>query len=284
VNLILGEKKMKSKLNIIVTILAILVFCNSLMAQNSNAIPTLDPDLKIINEATLTVRGKLFPKIIPPKGAKIATQNCCTIGDTRTVNPAIDVKEYREADKKGKVLYNNTIPYSAPATCWVISSYELSDRSMSGSSRTISAVPSGYSFIASNQYQQTYTNLVDFATNLNILDKYKADIILKLKEFTDNYSAYSQSLSVSHQSVLLSVTIQGKGKLNGRSWYDGVVSAKETCCPPEIRDAVTLESSLKQWVTETVNKLPNKGKGFTYSPSVKTEILIQKETMIKKNP
>lgn len=275
---------MKRKVNLIVVIAAVFVFSISIMAQRPSQPLITDSDLKVINDATLTVKGKRFPKITPPKGAKMATQNCCTIGDTRTVNPAIDVKEYREADKKGKVLYNNTITYSTPATCWVISSFNLSDRSMSGSSRTISAVPSGYSFIANNQYQQTYTNLVDFVTNMNILNKYKADLILKLKEFTDNYSAYSQSLSVSHQSVLLSVTVQGKGKLNGRSWYDGVVSVEETCCPPEIRDAKTLENMLKLWVGETVDNLPNKGKSLTVENPVKTNILIQKETKIMTSP
>jgi hypothetical protein len=96
---------------------------------------------------------------------------------------------------------------------------------------------------------------------MNILDKYKIDMIANLQQFTNNYASYAQSLSVSNGSLLLYVKLEGAGRLNGRSWFGGKVPDTETCCPPEIKDPVALKTALTTWVTDTVNALPNKGKG-----------------------
>jgi hypothetical protein len=66
--------------------------------------------------------------------------------------------------------------------------------------------------------------------------------------------------------VLLYVKLESQGKDNGRSWYEGVVNTTETCCPPEIKDPLALKAALAAWVNNTVNSLPNKGKGRTFKP------------------
>jgi hypothetical protein len=231
------------------------------VAQTSRTAPAAqDADMQAIQNNVLTVKGMKFPKL-SQANAKTNGQSCCNVGDTRSHDVINFYQETQGVKPSGKVTYQGTTPYSPPLTCWVISSYGLTDRSMRGASRHLSAAPAGYNFVTSNQYQQTYEDLKNFVMNMNILDKYKIEILANLKEFTNNYAAYSQSLSVSHGSVLLYVELTSQGKFNGRSWYEGVVNASETCCPPEIKDPLALKMALTNWVNDTIDKLPNKGKG-----------------------
>jgi hypothetical protein len=266
-----GEKKMKNKLNslMVIAFLALISIGGTegvfAQAQPNTPPPLADPDLKIINDKTLTVAGKLFPKMAPSYN-KTSGQSCCSPGDSRNMTAVIDFKHYEQAAKKGKVTYEGTTPYSPPLSCWVISSYKLNDGSASGYSRNLTGVPSGYTFVTSSQYQQTYENLHEYVAKLNILNKFKIDLDAKLRTFTNNYSSYSQSMSASHGSVALYVKLEGKGIFNGRSWYEGTVDTTETCCPPEIHDPLALKKVLTDWVDETVNALPNKGKAIVINP------------------
>jgi hypothetical protein len=231
------------------------------VAQTSRTAPAAqDADMQAIQNNVLTVKGMKFPNLSQAK-AKTGGYNCCNVGDTRSLD-VINFKHYENGVKPaGKITYEETRPYSPILKCWVISSYRLTDLSMRGASRNLTGVPGGYSFVTSTQYQQTYEDVKNFVMNMNILDKYKIEILANLKEFTNNYYAYSQSLGVSDGSVLLSVRLTSQGKFNGRSWYEGVVNTTETCCPPEIKDPLALKTALTNWVNETIDKLPNKGKG-----------------------
>ncbi|HRH40348.1 MAG TPA: hypothetical protein PKY82_01795 [Pyrinomonadaceae bacterium] len=249
------------KINLILTILVVLIFCGLVWAQSAQPAP--DPDLKAINEATLTVKGKLFPKIKMLNTKKTSEiQNCCNIGETRNIT-AMDIYDQAEGVyPQGKVTFETTHVYSPPQTCWVISSYNWSETSNSHATRSLTAMPGNYTFVTSNQYQKTYEDLKNLVLNMNILGKYKVNLIAKLELFTKNYSDYTQSISVSNPSIALYVKLESKGWKKGRSWLEGKAYTTETCCPPEIRDAVALKTTLTNWVNDTVNKLPNKGKGF----------------------
>jgi len=252
---------MKNKLNLIaLAISLVLVSIGSVFAQTQNTNPTVeDPDLKIINDKTLVVKDMIFPKMAT--GFNKTASSVCQMGQMRDVL-AIDFDHQEQpVFPKGKVTYEGTTPYSPPLGTWIISSYKLTDGSASGYSRNLTAVPGGYTFVTSSQYEKTYESLKEFVAKLNILDKYKADIDSKLKIFTKNYSSYSQSLNVSAGSVLLYVKLESKGKFNGRSWYKGQVTTTEVCSPPEIFDAAAFKQTLTDWINETVNALPNKGKG-----------------------
>lgn len=220
-----------------------------------------DPDLKIINDRTLTVNGMLFPKIAYGNNQKSA-MSCCNIGDTRDLYGVIDVKSFTEpVSPKGKLTFEETRVYSPPQNCWVIKSYNLTDVSMTGSTRSMSASGPGFSFVTSNEYQATYETLNEYITKLNIMDKFKFDIDKKIKTYVNNYHNYSQQLQNGNSgSVQLYYRLESKGKGNGRSWYEGQVNTTETCCPPEVRDPVTLKKVLTDWIDATVNALPNKGK------------------------
>lgn len=245
---------MKNKLNLIAFALSLALLSNgtgSLFAQAQE-----DPDLKIINDKTVSVKGMIFPKITPSGSFK--TAGVCELGQTRDVL-AIDFSHEEQPTLfAGKVTYEGTTPYSPPLTSWIISSYKLTDLSASGSSRNLTAFPGGYSFVTSYQYEKTYESLKEVVAKLNILNKYKADIDSKLKTFTKNYASYSQSIGASHGSVALYVKLQSKGKFNGRSWYRGQVTTTEICAPPEILDAAALKQSLLDWINETVKALPKR--------------------------
>jgi hypothetical protein len=236
------------------------------LAGNTAAAAPQDPDLRAIRDNTLIVQGMKFPKLLPAANARSSGPSCCTIGDTRSQEVMWPNYETQGVKPKGKVTHERTDPYSPPPTCWVISSYKLTTNSTSGASSNLTAVPAGYSFVTSNQYQQTFQDIKNLVLNMKILDKYKIDIIANLQQFTNNYASYAQSLSVSHGSLLLYTKLESKGMFGGRSWYRGVVSATETCCPQEIQDPVALKTALTIWVENTVNALPNKGKGRVFNP------------------
>jgi hypothetical protein len=118
------------------------------------------------------------------------------------------------------------------------------------------AQPANFSYLTSSQYQSVYEEMKNYVMNLNILNKYKVDLNLKLEEFVKNYGMYSNSISTSHGQVRHTARIQGRGMFNGRSWYKGHINVTEICCPPEVRDAVQLKMTLKTWVDQTVSKLP----------------------------
>jgi hypothetical protein len=161
---------------------------------------------------------------------------------------------------QGKVTYEGITPYGVPP-CWAISTYNMTVIQALHASYTLTSVPAGYSFVTSSQYQQTYQDVKNFVLNLNILDKYKININANLQQFTNNYAAYAQTLAVSHGSILLYAKLESAGKFNGRSEFHGIVHDTETCCPPETTDPIALKTALTTWVTNTVNALPNKGKG-----------------------
>lgn len=223
-----------------------------------------DPDLQAIRDNILTVRGMAFPKLRDRSNAKSAS--CCAIGDSRSHDVMKPNYETLGVKPKGKVTHERTDAYSPTATCWVISTHNLTTLSASGASYNLTAVPGGYSFLTSNQYQQTVEDVTNFVLNMNILNKYKVEIIANLKQFTNNYASYAQSLSVSDGSVLLYTKLESKGALGGRSWYRGIVRTTETCCPEEIKDPVVLKTALTTWVNDTVNSLPNKGQGSVRDP------------------
>lgn len=229
-----------------------------------------DPDLKPIQDNVVTVKGMIFPNLRFAGNAKSSASGC-TVGDTRSLEVIRTYHEEPGVRPKGKVTYERTIPYSPPSTDWVISTYNLSVTNALHASYDLTAVPGGYSFMTSNQYQQTYEDVKKFVLNLNILDKYKIDILAKLKQFTNNYYSYSQSLSVSHGSLLLYVKLESAGWTKGRSWFEGVVRDTETCSPPEIKDPAALKTALTTWVNNTVNALPNKGRGTGVGVPIKKD-------------
>jgi hypothetical protein len=233
------------------------------LAQTAKSAINQDPGLQAIQNNILTVKGMKFPKLLPKPGEKTSGVSCCTVGDTRSTTPIPRFRKETQAAKKGKVTYQEILTYSPPLTCWVISTYSLTTFSERGASYHLTAVPAGYSFVTAGQYQQTYQDLKNYVLNMNILDKYKIEIIANLQQFTNNYASYAQSLSVSHGSLLLDLRLEGQGPTNGRSWYEGEVRDTETCCPPEITDPLALKTALTTWVNDTVNALPNKGKGQT---------------------
>ncbi|MEK6283020.1 MAG: hypothetical protein AABN95_21895 [Acidobacteriota bacterium] len=257
---------MKVVLNTLIGIVSIAVFLcgfsSIAFAQGANTLQVnQDPDLQAIRNNTLIVKGMKFPKLPSQSNLRTSGPSCCNVGDTRTQDVFNPFRKEEQAAKKGKVTHESTTPYSPPLTCWVISSHKLTVLSARGASYHLTAAPAGYSFVTSNQYQQTYEDVKNLVLNMNILDKYKIDIVANLKQFTNNYASYSQSLSVSHGSLLLYVKLEGQGIFNGRSWFEGTVTDTETCCPPQITDPVALRTALTTWVENTVNALPNKGRG-----------------------
>jgi len=263
---------MKNKLNLFVvaTFLALFPIGGFVFAQTAGqgrGEVKDDPDLRIIKENTRTVNGKIFPKIISAAKGTTTAQSICVVGDTRNMMP---IDFYQESPGTwgdvGKQTYNEVTPYSPPIKAWVISSYSLTDLSMTGAGRTLTAFPANYVFVSSNEFTQTSKDLKNYVLGLNILDKFKADLNIKLDEISENYSSYASSLAGSDASVALHVILTNKGWQKGRSWYKGQVNTTELCTPPEIQDPVLYRKTIKDWIDDTVSKLPNKGKGIVATP------------------
>jgi len=209
---------------------------------------------------TFTINGMTFPKRASTGAMGKLAEVYATSARRGQWQRQLTLRwKRRPPGQKESHIRRNDALFTAVVT-WVISSYSLTDGSESGSSRVLTAIPGGYSFLTSSQYEKTYESLREGVLKMNILDKYKADIDSKLKSFTKNYSSYSQSLSASNGTVSLYVQLQAKGRFNGRSWYKGTVGTVETCAPPEISDVTALKQSLQNWIAATVDALPYKGK------------------------
>jgi hypothetical protein len=223
----------------------------------------------------LVVKGKKFPKVAPIAGTK-SMSSCCNLGDTRTTTGKA-VIDIATAQGTKKTKYNPPegpyeAKYSPPQSCWVISDYQRVINSANPPyTAKVDAVPANYSYVTSSQYQSVYEELRNYALNLNILDKYKADIVANLSEFVQNYGSYASSISASHGSVVHTARVQGRGAFNGSSGYNAHVNTTETCCPPEIRNASDLKTTLTNWINQRVAKLPKKTKAE--AESSKTPVL-----------
>lgn len=254
---------MKSKLNMIVPILTLLIFGNVVFGQVTLKKEAGVDINKILSTVSLKVGKMDFPKPPPPpKGAKMTTQSCCTIGETKQTNGVARLDmELPKNTNKNKTRGPEESIY-ATSSCWVITGYQRFIESQAGGSFSASekVVPANYSYVSNSEYKKTFEDLRDYVLKANILDKYKADIILKLQTYVNNYSQYAQSLSVSNASVIHKAEIGGAGLFNGRSWYKGYVNVTETCCPTEIRNPVDLASSLRLWTDDVLSKIPKKNR------------------------
>lgn len=219
---------------------------------------------QVLNDSVLTVGGLSFPKVSPPANAKMASsQGCCTPGETRTVNVAeIDLSTPKGTPK------NQYAPADGPdekvhgvPPCWVIVSYErVITEANPPYQAGVDDQPANFNYLTSTQYQAVYESLKDYVAKLNILDKYKAELLVKLQEFVKNYGSYSNSISTSHAQVRHKGRVQGRGWFNGSSIYRAYIRVTEKCCPPQVYDAQQLKTTLQAWVDETASKLPKKGR------------------------
>jgi hypothetical protein len=218
---------------------------------------------QVINDSVLRVGELSFPKLRRPANAKgAAAQGCCTPGETKTVNVAdIDLSTPNGYSK------NKFIPANGPEErvhsvppCWVIVSYaRVIEEANPFYQAGVDDQAANFNYLTSTQYQAVYESLKDYVFKLNILDKYKAELLVKLQEFVKNYGSYSNSISTSHAQVRHSARVQGRGMFNGSSRYRAYVRVTEKCCPPEVRDAGQLKTTLKTWIDETASKLPKVG-------------------------
>jgi hypothetical protein len=215
----------------------------------------------------LEAGGMVFPKVAPSStaGAKLTgvaaqTQGTCTPGQTRSLNVAsIDISSPNNMarDKQYPAEGPIKIVYSPPDANYVISSY--SRVQLSGNhpyQASDSAQPGHFVYLTASEYQSAFEQMKEYVLKLNILDKYKADMNLKLEEFVKNYGKYSLSLSTSHSVVEHTALLHGAGWLNGRSWYKGYIYVTEICAPTEVRDEAQLKMTLTAWVDQTASKLP----------------------------
>jgi hypothetical protein len=252
---------MKNKSNLMMMIVAFL-FVGKVVFGQAALEKGGDLDISKVLETTSIKVGKMdFPKPAPPpKGAKMTTQSCCTIGETKQTNGVARLDmELPKGTNKNKTRGPEESIY-ATSSCWVITGYQRFIESQAGGSFSASekVVPANYSYISNSEYKKTFEELRDYVLKANILDKYKVDIILKLQTYVSNYSQYAQSLSVSNASVIHKAEIGGAGLFNGRSWYKGYVNVTETCCPTEIRNPVDLNLSLRAWTDDVISKIPKK--------------------------
>ncbi|MGJ5819026.1 hypothetical protein [Paludibaculum fermentans] len=210
-----------------------------------------------MSAATITIKGHAFPKRLSSPGAKMQAQSFCEPYDTRKQPKVAELTA--ELPKGTKKDHSETFSstYSPPLPIWVISSYQRTEENRIGPvSVTVDAVPGGYKVLSSSQFQSEYNSMKNYVLGLNILEKVKVDIALKLDEYVKNYSSYSMEISASHGTAMHKAVLSGAGKFNGRTAYHGWIDTVEVCAPPEATDQAALRQTLKSWVDGLVKGMP----------------------------
>lgn len=226
--------------------------------------------MKALNDPVTESGGMQFPAVGQQalNGAKLAagahTQGVCTPGETRTHNKVAAIEIVSPKGWPKNRIYPQEGPvkaiYSTPADgVWVISSY---NRVVTAANQPFvahdAAFPPNFKYLSASEYQSVFEDMKNYVLKLDVLDKYKAELNLKLENFVKNYGKYSVSISASHGMVEQTAYLNGRGIFNGSSEYRGHLTVTEVCAPAEIKDAAQLKETLKEWVDGIVPKLPKR--------------------------
>ncbi len=212
---------------------------------------------RAVAAATVMLNGHAFPKSVGSPGAKMQVQSICAPFETRRQNKVAELSN--ELPKGTKKDHSETFSstYSPTLPIWVISSYQRTEANKIATVNvTVDAVPGGFKAMSSSQFQSEYNSIKNYVLGLDLLQKVKADISVKLDEFVKNYSSYSMEISASHGAVMHRAVLSGAGKFNGRTAYHGWIDTVEVCAPPETTDPAILHQTLKLWVDSLVKGLP----------------------------
>lgn len=239
--------------SLLFTVLLTATLCRLHAQERTTATPEVQ---NVIAASVLRVQGREFPRLFGVSNKS----GCCQPGDTRNVNgvATIDLSSPKGMAKNKYVPssgYTETV-YSPPLSCWAVSTYSRHVISANDPfEASADAQPANFHYLTNTQFNSTLEEMKNYVANLNILDKYKVDIVAKLESFVKSYSSYANEIQTSHSQVRHRARVQGRGAFNGSSWYKAEINTSEVCCPPEVRDANALKATLKEWVDETATSL-----------------------------
>ena len=229
----------------------------AVLAPNSQSNPAqIEAAQRAMNAATVTIKGKSFPKRLDEPGGKTQGSFCEPYSTRQQfkmaeLSPELPKNTAKDHSDAFSAVYSPTLPV------WVISSYQRIEGNRIGPvSPTVDAFPGGFHLLTSSQFQSEYNSIKNYVMSLNLADKVKADLTAKLEDYVKNYSSYSMEISASHGTVIHRAVLSGAGLFNGRTAYDGWINTVEVCAPPEVTDLAGLNQKLRSWVDAVVKSLP----------------------------
>ncbi len=201
----------------------------------------------ILEAVTLSLQGKDFPAVFQDFPNPFVTRQVTRQAEITAEYPNMTPKSH------SKTLQ---AVYSSPVGWLISEAHRVEVDHLGPLDATFTFVPGGYQLLTNEQYETEFNSARDYLLNLNILDKWKADLTVKLSTYQKNLQSYASSISASHASAIHKVTLQGAGNFNGRTMYHGWIDVTEVSAPPLILNPPTaLRSGLKQWVDSAVKMI-----------------------------
>jgi hypothetical protein len=145
--------------------------------------------------------------------------------------------------------------YSSPAGWLMSEAHKVEVDNLGPVDVTFSFVPGGYQLLTHEQYETEFNSTKDYVLNFNILDKWKADLTVKLSNYQKTLESYGSSISASHASAIHKVTLHGAGNFNGRTIYHGWLDITEVSVPPLMLSSTALKAGLKEWVDRAIKTI-----------------------------
>ena len=151
--------------------------------------------------------------------------------------------------KKNKTQ-TRTAVYNAPPHCIIMSFKVLHKQDLGPTDFSFDFVAKGSRFISKQEMNQSFTDVLDLATKLNIQGEDYIELKGKLDQKHSNYEKYQTQIEASHSSIRQWAQIQGAGMFNGRTIHEAKAQIELLCIEDYLTNIISLNNHLETYVKD----------------------------------
>jgi len=138
--------------------------------------------------------------------------------------------------------------YNAPPNC-VIMDFTLNVVKRNGPvQHSVNFVQGASRFISTQEMNDAFSSADNLAVNLNIKGTDYLDLKAKLDSKYTEYERTQNTIEASHATIEHKAIVNGNGRFNGRSWYEGNTTVKLICYDDFMSSKTALDEKLKEFV------------------------------------
>lgn len=158
---------------------------------------------------------------------------------------------------KNKSKHDSAL-YNAPPNC-VITDFTLNVIKRNGPvQHSVDFVQGGSRFISTQEMNDAFSSADNLATTLKIKGTDYLDLKANLDSKYTEYEKIQNTIEASHATIQHKATVNGNGRFNGRSWYEGNVTVKLLCFDGFMSSKAKLDAKLKDYVQRYADSIAKK--------------------------
>lgn len=155
---------------------------------------------------------------------------------------------------KNKSKHDSAL-YNAPPNC-VITDFTLNVTKRNGPvQHSVDFVQGGSRFISTQEMNDAFSSADNLATTLKIKGTDYLDLKANLDSKYTEYEKIQNTIEASHATIQHKATVNGNGRFNGRSWYEGDVTVKLLCFEGYMKSKAKLDAELKEYVQQYADSI-----------------------------